>query len=114
MRPAPFCAILMAAILTSFSAAAQCERPTEPIIPNGKSATKADIRSAFQAVKQYQTDLGTFRDCLDREQLAYGDALPRDIFQVIRQRYDASVDSEEAVAAEFNIQYRAYKETNPE
>ncbi len=114
MRPAPFFAILTAAILASFSAAAQCERPTEPIIPNGVTATKAEIGSAFKAVNEFQTDLGIFRDCLDREQLAYGDALPPDIFEVIRQRYDASVDSEEAVATEFNIQFRAYKTANPQ
>lgn len=114
MRPAPFFAVLTAAILASVSAAAQCERPTEPIIPNGTSATKADIGLAFKAVKQYQADLGIFRECLDHEQLAYGDALPPDIFQVIRQRYDASVDSEEAVATEFNIQLRAYKAANPQ
>lgn len=114
MRPAPFFAILAAAILASFSAAAQCERPTEPIIPNGTSATKAEIASAFKAVKQFQADLSIFRGCLDREQLAYGDALPPDIFHVIRQRYDSSVDSEEAVADEFNIQYKAYKAANPQ
>ena len=114
MRPVPFLAILTAAILASVSAAAQCERPKEPIIPNGSSATKADIGSAFKAVKQYQAELGVFRDCLDQEQLAFGGALPPDIFEVIRQRYDASVDAEEAVAAEFNMQYKAYKAANPQ
>lgn len=114
MRSVPFFAILTAAFLASFSAAAQCERPTEPIIPDGASATKADIASAFRGVKQYQADLVIFRDCLDRERLAFGDAATPDVLAVLMQRYNATVESEEAVAAEFNMQYKAYKAANPQ
>ena len=89
-----------------------CEYPPEDsvVIPDGGSATKDDMLAAQKSVKGYQASLQSYRDCLDQENagLAEDDPAAQELKNLNNQRYDASVDAEEAVVARFNEQVRTY------
>ena len=106
-------AVFLSAV--SAQAFAECDTPASPIIPDGNVASLDELVSAQKAMKMYQTSLGDYRDCLkvmeegiDTE--AEGAA---EKSTMLLQEYNASVDSEAAVAEEFNTAVRAFKTRQP-
>ena len=112
MRNVMYLLILVFAIIAAKGAAAECTRPAEPSLPDGATATKAEMGGAFKAVKEFQTELLGFRECLDAAQTAGGDEITEEIRMISVQRYNASVDAEEIFVDRFNVQFRAYKAAN--
>jgi hypothetical protein len=80
-------------------------------IPNGSKATEAAMVEAQTAIKAYQTDLGSYRDCLD-EELA---RIPKEvenydeISKVSLKKFNAAVDAETQLAEDWGTAVRAYK-----
>ncbi|NNC99483.1 MAG: hypothetical protein HKN85_04820 [Gammaproteobacteria bacterium] len=100
-------------LLMTFSAhvLADCESPLTPIIPDGNVASKDELVSAQKAMKNYQSSLVEFRDCLVGMQEAL-DPEAEDIAVKtadIGMKFDSSVEAETKVAEEFNLAVRAYK-----
>src|SRR5262245_41586054 len=59
--------LLVLAAMTS-PAWADCSYPKAPgRLPDGKSSTKEEMLAAQKVVKQYQTDVTTYLDCLKAE-----------------------------------------------
>ncbi|MBX2848115.1 MAG: hypothetical protein KTR16_07345 [Acidiferrobacterales bacterium] len=109
--------LIAATLFTAFSAQAfaECDVPASPIIPDGNVASLDELVSAQKAMKMYQTSLGTYRDCL-KEMEAGIDTEAEDAAdksKVLLTEYNASVDSEAAVAEEFNTAVRAFKTRQP-
>ena len=109
---------LIAAILvTAFSsqAFAECDIPASPIIPDGNVASLDELVSAQKAMKMYQTSLGGYRECLTGMEAEIDTEAEdaQDKSKAILAQYNASVDSEAAVAEEFNAAVRVFKTRQP-
>lgn len=109
--------LIAAILLATFSsqAFAECDIPASPIIPDGNVASLDELVSAQKAMKSYQTSLGGYRDCLKavEEGLDLEAEGAEDQTKMILSEYNASVDSEAAVAEEFNTAVRAFKTRQP-
>ena len=109
--------LIAALLIATFSsqAFAECDVPASPIIPDGNVASLDELVSAQKAMKSYQTNLGGYRDCLKalEEGLDVEAEGSEEQTKMILTEYNASVDSEAAVAEEFNAAVRAFKTRQP-
>lgn len=112
--------ILLAALATAPSWAA-CPYPKGlEKVPDGNSATIAEMLEAQKAVKQFDADVGAYQTCLDQETdaaiAAAGDKLTEDrkaeMLRVKVQKQNAAAEEATALAARFNEQVKVYKEKN--
>ncbi len=102
-----FLGILAATALQS--ALAACEYPGEISIPDGASATEAEMKAASQTMKQYMATVESYLACLDEEEKGLGDTVSEEQKKLHTQRHNAAVDALNAVAGRFNEQLRIYK-----
>jgi hypothetical protein len=98
-------AILVASILHSAAASADCTLPAPPSrIPDGRSASEPEMLAAMRTLKQYNDDVDEYTKCLEFEHrqnhISYDDQE--------RQR-NAALDSLQSVADRFNEQVRRFK-----
>lgn len=108
--------LLVLAAMTS-PAWADCSYPKAPArMPDGNSATRDEMVATQKLVKQYQTDMTTYLDCIKAEhQTALGKdaSMSDDQKQSLTARYtqknDAAVDEAHDVANRFNEQLRVFK-----
>lgn len=92
-----------------------CENPTTaPIIPDGNVASLDELIAAQNGVKAYQADLIEYRECLNAG-LVPEASEEQDIQKnaAINAAYDASIDAETKVVAEFSTARLAYKARQP-
>jgi hypothetical protein len=96
--------------LGSLAAQAACNYPAEVPVPDGKTATEAEMNAAGQAVKQYMAEMEAYLACLDAEHAALPpEQQTPEAKSLTVKRHNAAVDSMESLAARFNEQVRAYK-----
>ena len=97
---------------------AECVYPKSPAaIPDGHTATEAEMIEGMKAVKAYNGEVTGYLNCLDMEMQARLDAAgaeaPADQIAQIKaiqtKRHNAAVEELEAHAARFNEQVKAYK-----
>jgi hypothetical protein len=95
---------------------AECTRDNAPAIPDGSTATEADLVTAQQAMKAYMAKNAEYRACLDKEALAAtppkGEKPTKEQVKLDKARtdaYNASVDEEAATAESFNAAVKAWK-----
>jgi hypothetical protein len=113
---------LLAALVTiglaTGPAYADCSYPKAPDkIPDGNTATLAEMIAAQQAVKSYDKDINAYTDCIkleyDAEMAKDGttlsDAKKKALEKRQIQKTNAAVDEDQQVAARFNEQLKAYK-----
>lgn len=99
------------ALALSTQAQAECETPQAPIVPDGNVASQDELVAAQQAMKSYQGTLVEYRECL----AGMDSAVAPDSEEAEQQTasilaaYNASVDSEQLVAEQFNAAVRAFK-----
>ena len=114
----PFRLILATLLLAAAPFAFACDYPQPPEIPEGATASKEEMVAASKAVKAYQGDMVSYRECIDAEstakvaELEIGEADEETIKNnkmAAAKKYNASVDEEELVVARFNEAVRAYK-----
>ena len=86
--------------------AQECALPSAPP-PIPEVPEKADLLKAQKLVKGFQTDMQSYRDCVNQ----YADSPDATLGnkQAISNAHNYSVDMEERVAAMFNEAVRAYK-----
>jgi hypothetical protein len=105
--------VLTLGLLSAASAGAACEYPSNVKVPDGASATEADIEQAGKDVRRYIADLEAYMACLDAEAAALpADQQTEETKSLHVKRHNAAVDAMEAKAAEFNDQLRAHKAAN--
>jgi len=111
-----FLAVLAPLLVLSHSAArAECPYPQAPAsVPNGKSATEAEMLQAMTLFKKYDAEVNAFVACLDEEtkaRLQEGGGTSQLIqFKSLQLRkQNAAVDELRNKAEKFNEQVRAYK-----
>ena len=93
-----------------------CDYPDKINVPDGSTASKDELIAAQQAVKQYISDMDTYLECIvEEEKLARQamDDLDPEVEQqreeMLTKKYNAGVDEEKRVEAEWNATVQAYK-----
>jgi hypothetical protein len=111
------------ATLAGGHAYAACTYPTAPdAIPDGASATLEQMVAAQKLVKQFDQDIGAYTACLKLESdaalaqvdQAQDDAKKKEerkkeLERMQVQKHNAAVEADEALAARFNEQLKAFK-----
>jgi hypothetical protein len=94
-----------------------CDYPQKPDVPAGGTASKDQMIAASRAVKTYQTDMVTYRECIDAESNdkvaaaleSAEEAEVENLKAALNKKYNASVEEEELIVARFNEAVRDYK-----
>lgn len=92
-----------------------CVNPsTAPIIPDGNVASLDELIAAQNSVKAYQAELIEYRECLNEAMVAEATE-EQDIQKnaALNAAYDASIDAETKVVAEFSTARIAYQARQP-
>jgi hypothetical protein len=107
---------LVAIALLAAPVHAACSYPTAPTkIPDGATATLAEMVAAQKAVKQFDEQINAYTACIKLEESAQlkGDKLTADQKKAIEaqqaQKNNAAVDQDQAIADRFNEQIRIFK-----
>lgn len=106
------CFAILALAGLSLSAQADCVYPKAPAsIPDGKTASEAEMIAAMTAFKTYDADVKAFGACLDEEtkQKAAGTAQLMQIKTMQSKKLNAAVEELQTKAKEFNEQVRVFK-----
>ncbi len=108
--------LVMLAMLLSPMAMA-CDYPQRASVPDGHSATKEEMIEGQRGVKAYIAAMEEYLACIEsaeQDTVAGNDDLDEEARQqrieMFNKKYNAAVDEMNLVAAEFNIQVRAFKE----
>jgi len=99
------------ALALSSQAQSECATPEAPIIPDGNVASQDELVAAQKAMKAYQATLIEHRECLagmDAAVVPDSEEAEQQTASILAA-YNASVDSEQAVAEQFNAAVRAFK-----
>ncbi len=100
--------------LASFSIAAHadCTYPKAPAaMPDGKTASEAEMIEAMKAFKAYNDDVTAFGSCLDQETKtrSSGTAQLMQLKTLQMKKHNAAIDELTHKAKAFNEQVRIYK-----
>lgn len=110
--------LLLAGLLSAGFANAECVYPRAPSsMPDGATATEQEMIEGMKAVKDYNSQVTGYLNCLDMEMQARinaaGADAPADQITQIKaiqtKRHNAAVEELEAHATRFNEQVKAYK-----
>jgi hypothetical protein len=106
------------AALTAGPVYADCTYPAAPAkLPNGASATLEEMVAGQKTVKEYDTAIKAYVDCIDKEledKIAKaGEQLKpqqkADMQKVEAQKHNAAIDQLQSVADRFNEQVKVFK-----
>jgi hypothetical protein len=115
-------ALLALAFTAAFSAGtayADCSYPAAPAnLPDGRTATLEEMVAGQKTVKEYDTAIKAYVDCIDKELdaaiAAKGDALKpaqkTEMQKMEAQKHNAAIDQLQSVADRFNEQVKVYKQ----
>jgi len=101
--------------LSGTAFAAECALPAKvPTVPDGATATEAQMIEGSKAVKAYMAENNAYLGCLDQASSAAIAVTADDKKAAVKKtydtKYDAAVAVQEELAAKFNGALRAYKE----
>jgi hypothetical protein len=99
------------------AAQAECVYPDQEVrMPDGTTATQADMIDTQKAVKAYMADMEAYLACLKEEHAAAMAEMGEEDAEaaakreaMFTKRHDAAVDQMHLLGARFNEQVRAYK-----
>ena len=104
------------ALLAAGSAQATCIYPRAPAnVPDGKSATEAEMAAAHKLVQQFNEDINSYNSCLDLEMVtlqksgSYDENRLNELRAMQAKKNNAAVDEVQALADRFNEQLRIFK-----
>jgi len=112
--------ICVTALIFSAQASIGCDYPSKISIPDGNTATLEEMQEGLRAMKKWQADLIVYRTCIEEETEAAKKAIETadpekgltQITALERQlvlKFNASVDDEAKIGANFNEQIRNFK-----
>mgnify|MGYP001235534608 CR=1 FL=1 len=111
--------ICVTALIFSSQASISCDYPPKISMPDGSIAAKEEMLEGVRAMKKWQTDLVVYRTCIEEETEAAKKAIETadpekgltQITALERQlvlKFNASVDDEAKIGANFNEQIRNF------
>jgi hypothetical protein len=114
MRFGRFATGLLAAGLLVSGARAECLLPEPaPTLPNGATATEAEMRAGHDALQGFVDKLQTYQACLEDEiKNAPADTRP-EMKIAWRTVGNAAIDQARDLAAEYDNQIKLYKSRHP-
>ena len=92
--------------------AGKCKYPKQPEIPNGRTATEAELVEAQGRMKAYLADGDEYIACIARVEESWGETASDEQKAIIVLFNNKVVDDMQAVADLFNSAVRAYKGKN--
>ncbi|HXW75759.1 MAG TPA: hypothetical protein VEK10_13185 [Steroidobacteraceae bacterium] len=113
-----FRAMALIAVLAAGPVYADCTYPTAPAkLPDGATATLDEMLAGQKTVKEYDTAIKAYVDCIDKELdqkiASAGDKLKpeqkADMQKVEAQKHNAAIDQLQGVADRFNEQVKVFK-----
>jgi DNA repair ATPase RecN len=109
LRPLAVTAVALAALLAG-PAFGACTYPPAEQVPDGKTASQAEMTAAQQRMQAYMGKMQQYLDCLEQEEAALPEEQRTTETRALTvKRYNAAVEAMESLAAQFNEQVRAYK-----
>ena len=111
-KKAGILALASFALALSFTAQADCAFPKAPAsIPDGKTASEAEMIAAMNAFKAYNEEVTAFGACLDEEtkNKAAGTAQLMQLKSMQAKKHNAAVAELQEKAKAFNEQVRIFK-----
>lgn len=93
--------------LASGAAHAACSKESAPSIPDGKSASDADMGAAQAAVKAYIASANAYLSCV--QTALDSAATPKAEKATLNKQYNATVDEMQAVAGKWKAAITAFK-----
>jgi hypothetical protein len=112
-------ALAFTAALSAGTAYADCSYPAAPAnLPDGRTATLEEMVAGQKTVKEYDTAIKAYVDCIDKELdasiAAKGDSLKpaqkTEMQKMEAQKHNAAIDQLQSVADRFNEQVKVYKQ----
>ncbi len=94
---------------TSGEVAGKCKYPKQPEIPNGRTATEAELLEAQGRMKAYLAVGDEYISCIAKVEQSWGDKASDEQKAIIVLFNNKVVDDMQAVADLFNAAVRAYK-----
>jgi hypothetical protein len=109
--------VLMAGLLLVLTGAAgaaemdvsQCRMPEAPVVPDGQTASEAEMGQAGAEVRDYLAGVQTSLECLAQVQASLGDEITEEQSGLLVALHNAGIDEMEALAGNYNEQVREYK-----
>lgn len=102
----------LASLLCAASAQAECAFPKAPaVIPDGKTASEAEMLSAMTAFKSYNDEVNAFGSCLEGEtkEKSQGTAQLMQLKTMQAKKLNTAVAELQTKAKAFNEQVRIFK-----
>ena len=96
-------------LLVTGLARADCAYPKEITVPDGNTATEAEMKAAFADIKKYNADVESYLACMDEDEKKLGDTVTDEQKKLHVERHNAAVDALNAVAARYNEQVQIFK-----
>jgi hypothetical protein len=109
--------LLLLAVIAVGPAYADCTYPKSPDkLPDGATATRADMMTAQKQMQAYNDAVKKYQDCLQADYDAAvhkaGDSLKKEqkdsMYKIMVQKSNSAQDEVEALTQRFNEQIRAY------
>jgi len=98
-----------------------CDYPSRVTVPNGATASKEEMVATSRQVKEFQANMQLYLSCIVDEEKAARvmiEDLQPEVEQqreeMLNKKYNAAVEDEEKLVADFNAEIRAYKENASE
>ncbi|MGA8204286.1 MAG: hypothetical protein WB812_07170 [Woeseiaceae bacterium] len=102
-------------IVFALPAAFACDYPDRPHIPDGSTATKAELLQAKNDVQDYLASVDEYLRCVEADERAKVEAMDNPGPDVIKEhdealskKFDAANEEKALVGEQFNQQVRAY------
>jgi hypothetical protein len=112
MRSMALSLVAASALALPQLAAAACSYPAEISIPDGKTASEAEMAAANATVREYMAAVESYLACLDEEEKSLGDTVTDEQKKVHTAKHNAAVDALNAVAGRYNEQVQAFKKAS--
>ena len=87
----------------------KCEYPKQPEIPNGRTASEAELVAAQGNMKAFMAEGDEYIACITREEESWGESATEEQKAMVVLFNNKVVDDMQAVADLFNSAVRAYK-----
>jgi predicted outer membrane protein len=104
--------VVVMSLVLAGSAQAECAFPKAPAtIPDGKTASEAEMLAAMQAFKAYNEEVNSFGSCLDAEtkEKSAGTGQLMQLKTMQAKKLNAAISELQAKAKDFNEQVRIFK-----
>jgi hypothetical protein len=87
----------------------RCKMPEPPAVPDGQTASEAEMGEASTDVREYIVGVQSSLECLAQVEQSMGEEISEEQSGVLVTLYNAGVDQMEAVAENYNAQVREFK-----